>query len=77
VHTGFLQYARVGEDVNRQVAGDARRSESAMMVSYVRETDEEMWQRSNRTYRRLLASLSAEVRRRYGYLPSPTEELVV
>jgi integrase len=70
-----LQYARVGEDVNRQVAKDARLSESVMMANYVRETDEEMRQRSNRTYRRLLASLSPAVRRRYGYEPSPTEEL--
>lgn len=70
-----LQYARVGEDVNRQVAKDARLSESVMMANYVRETDEEMRQRSNRTYRRLLASLSPAVRRRYGYVPSPTEEL--
>lgn len=70
-----LQYARVGEDVNRQVAKDARLSESVMMANYVRATDEEMRQRSNRTYRRLLASLSPAVRRRYGYEPSPTEEL--
>ena len=34
-----------------------------------------MRQRSNRTCRRLLASLSPAVRRRYGYVPSPTEEL--
>ncbi len=30
---------------------------------------------SNRTNGRLLASLSPTVRRRYGYAPSPTEEL--
>jgi hypothetical protein len=70
-----LQYARVGEDVNRQVAGDARLSESVMMVNYVRETDEEMRQRSNRTYRRTVASLSPQLRRRYGYVPTASEEL--
>jgi hypothetical protein len=65
----------MGEDLNRQVAGDARLSESVMMANYVRETDEEMRQRSNRTYRRIVASLPPQVRRRYGYVPSPTEEL--
>jgi len=70
-----LQHARAGEDVNRQVAGDARLSESVMMTNYVRETDAEMRQRSNRTFQRILASLSPKVRRRYGYSPSPTAEL--
>ena len=70
-----LQYARVGEDVNRQVAADARLSESVMMTNYVRENDEQLRQKSNRTFHRLLASLPAQVRRRYGYVPSPTAEL--
>jgi integrase len=70
-----LQYARDGEDLNRQVASDARLSESVMMTNYVRETDKQMRERSNRTYHRIVASLSPAVRRRYGYVPSPTEEL--
>ena len=39
-----------------------------MMANYVRETDEEMRQRSNRTHHRIVASLSPKVRRRYGYV---------
>lgn len=37
------------------------------MTNYVEEEDEEMWQRSNRTRQRILASLSPEVARRYGH----------
>ena len=37
------------------------------MANYVEETDEEMRQRSIRTYQRILASLSPEVARRYGH----------
>jgi integrase len=44
-----LQHARRGEDINRQVAADARVSESVMMTNYVEETAEELRQRSNRT----------------------------
>jgi hypothetical protein len=62
-----LQHARRGEDINREVAADARVGESVLMTSYVKETDEELRARSNRTYRRLLASLAGEVARRYGH----------
>jgi hypothetical protein len=50
------------------VAGDARVSEAVLMTSYVKETDEELRQKSNRTYRRILASLTPEVARRYGHV---------
>jgi hypothetical protein len=62
-----LQYARSGEDVNRQVAADARLGEGVMMTNYVRETDEEMRQKSNRTFHRIVASLPPEVAARYGH----------
>src|SRR5262249_40280123 len=42
-----LQYARAGEDVNRQVAGDAKLGEAVMMTHYVQETDVQMRQASN------------------------------
>ena len=58
-----LQHARAGEDTNRRVAEDARLNESVMMAHYVTERDEELRQASNRTYRRILASLSTEVAR--------------
>ena len=40
-----------------------------MMAHYVVERDEEMRQASNRTYHRILVSLSLEVATRYGYHP--------
>lgn len=62
-----LQYARRGEDVNRQVALDARVTEGVMMTNYVLESDEELRQRSNRTFQRIIASLPPEVARRFGF----------
>ena len=70
-----LQHARRGEDINRQVAADACVSESVMMTNYVQENDEEMRQRSNRTYRRILASLPSDVANRYGYVRDERAEL--
>jgi integrase len=63
-----LQHARRGEDVNLRVAEDARVAEAVMMAHYVRETDEELRARSNRTFARIVASLSPEVARRYGHI---------
>jgi integrase len=62
-----LQHARRGEDINRRVAEDARVGESVMMTAYVKETDDELRARSNRTYARILASLDGEVARQYGH----------
>jgi integrase len=70
-----LQYARSGEDINRQVARDARVSETVLMTNYVRETDEELRAKSNRTYERILASLPPEVARRYGQILPAVEQL--
>ena len=70
-----LQYARRGEDINRQVAHDARVSETVMMTNYVKESDEELRQRSNRTYHRIVASLAPEVAERYGYVVNAKSEL--
>jgi integrase len=71
-----LQYARMGEDLNRQVAADARLGVSVMLTSYVKESDEEMRAKSNRTYRRIAASLPPEVARRYGHEEVDTDTLV-
>ena len=38
-----------------------------MMTNYVKETDEEMRAKSNRMYRRILASLDPKVAQRYGH----------
>jgi hypothetical protein len=46
-----------------------------MMTSYVRETDEELRQASNRTFRRILASLPSEVAFRYGYVEKAATKL--
>jgi len=70
-----LQHARRGEDINREVAADARVGESVMMASYVKEMDEELRARSNRTFRRILASLPVEVARRYGNVEEDRSEL--
>ena len=56
-----------GEDRNEAVAQDARISRAVMVRHYIDETDEELRQASNRTYHRLIAGLSTEVARRYGY----------
>jgi hypothetical protein len=62
-----LQYARVGEDVNRAVAADARVGEAVMMTSYVREGDEQLRQSSNRTYARIVAALPPALAIRLGH----------
>lgn len=71
-----LQYARRGEDINRQVAADARVSEAVMMSNYVRETDEEMRQKSNRIFARIRASLPSEAAKRYGFVETEKDRLV-
>jgi integrase len=74
-----LQGARRGEDRNDRVAQDARVSRSVMMRHYVDETEEELWQASNRHYHRILAGLTPELARRYGdeeaVAGSPEQEL--
>ena len=60
---------------DRQVAADVRVSESVMMTNYVKESDEEMRQRSNRTYRRIQASLSSEVAASYGHIQDARSEM--
>jgi hypothetical protein len=45
------------------------------MTNYVKETDEEMRQRSNRTYQRILASLSPKVAAQYGHIQDARSEL--
>jgi hypothetical protein len=46
-----------------------------MMKNYVRETDEEMRQKINRTFARVAASLSLEVAQRYQYKESEPDLL--
>ena len=70
-----LQHARRGEDINRQVAKDAKVSESVMMTNYVKEEDEELRAGSNRTFHRILASLSPEVAQRYGHVEVVVDSL--
>lgn len=70
-----LQQARRGEDINRQVAEDAKVGEVVMMTHYVTEEDDELRHRSNRTFWRIVASLPLDVSRRYGYVASPTDRL--
>ena len=62
-----LQFARIGEDVNLEIAHDAKVSAAVLTYHYVKETDEQLRQKSNRTYRRILAGLPSEVAKRHGY----------
>jgi hypothetical protein len=71
-----LQHARRGEDVNQLVASDASLTTAVMMVSYAEETSEELQQKSNRTFRRIRASLPLDVSTRYGAEESPFDRLV-
>ena len=70
-----LQYALRGDDVASQVAIDAGVSESVLMTNYAKETDVEARQRSNRTFRRILASLPPEVAIRYGFVHDARSEM--
>ena len=70
-----LQYARSGEDVNKQVAEDAGVSVGVMMTHYAKETDPEMRQKSNRTFRRIAGSLTPEVAMRFGYFADDLDSL--
>jgi integrase len=65
-----LQYARTGEDVNRQVAHDASVGERVMMGSYVNESDLEMRQRSNRTFSRIANGFGHDLATRLGWKES-------
>lgn len=70
-----LQYARSGEDLNRELASDARLSEGVMMTNYVKETDEQMRAKSNRMFRRILASLDPKVVQVYGHARTEGSQL--
>jgi hypothetical protein len=62
-----MQFARRGEDLNRQVADALRVSPSVMLEHYVIEGDAELRSYSNDTYYRIAAALPPEVARRYGH----------
>jgi len=70
-----LQYARRGEDASRRVAQDAGVSENVLMKHYVEESDPELREASNRTFKRVSASLPTEVACRYGYMEVVATEL--
>lgn len=62
-----MQHARRGEDINVRVAADVGVSESVMLTNYVSESENELRERSNRTYRRIVASLPPEIAQVYGH----------
>lgn len=70
-----LQYARIGEEATLLVAEDACVSSSVVKKHYIKETDDLLRKRSNRTYQRILAGLPADIARRYGHVEaSPSLE---
>lgn len=71
-----LQYALSAEHIQRSVADDASVSTAVMMSSYARVTDEELRQKSNRTYQRIRSSLSSEVAGRYGWELRPCDQIM-
>ncbi len=71
-----LQLALSGEHQISDVARDASITSGVMEASYAQEFDEELWRKSNRTYRRIRASLTQEVAVRYGYGDSERERLL-
>ena len=68
-----LQHARRGEDLNRQVAQDAKLNVSVMLDHYVDEEADQLRHASNRTFQRILASLPVDVAVRYGHKPADEE----
>jgi hypothetical protein len=62
-----LQRARQGEDINRQVAADARLGTDVMLASYVIEGSNEHRHASNRMFRRLTHALPPHLAQRFGF----------
>jgi len=61
-----LQHAWIGEDEAAQrVAEDARVGKEVLTAHYVKV---DLWRKSNRTFRRILAALPDEVSRRFGHV---------
>lgn len=71
-----LQYALSAEHIENSVAADASVSKAVMMTSYAQVTDEDLRQKSNRTYQRIRSSLSSEVASRYGWETRPTDQII-
>ena len=70
-----LQYARVGEDAARSLAKDAGVSEPVMMTHYVKEEDPQFRAASNAMFERLCLSMTPEVARAFGHVPTATAGL--
>jgi integrase len=64
-----MQHAHQGRGLG-EVAAGLQISPGVMMTNYVKQTDELRRQESNRTFQSILASLSPEVARRYGHVPT-------
>jgi hypothetical protein len=62
-----LQLAWDGEEHRRQALHDAKVSEKVLRASYLKQSDKELRDESNRNYHRIAAALPPEVARRYGY----------
>ena len=71
-----LQFALSGEQAKQEVAKDARITASVMAASYAQEFDEELWHKSNRTFRRILSSIPVDVAALYGYEETPADRLM-
>ena len=64
-----LQCAYRGGVADSKIASDASITDSVMHGNYVDDTDDELLLKSNRTFDRIVASLTLAVAQRYGYNP--------
>ena len=69
-----MQFALDGEedDATKKVADDAGVTEGVLLGHYAQP---KLWRNSNRTYRRILDSLPAEVAQRYGHVEDEVAKL--
>jgi hypothetical protein len=70
-----MQFALDGENINREVAGDLRVGEAVMNKSYVKETDEALRQKSNRTFYRIPLNWPRDLQERLGHVEESSAAL--
>lgn len=72
-----LQFAVDGDATNRRVAADARVNVGVMTTHYTTDREQQLRDRSNRTFERISRSLPEHVLIRYGYMPQKSDPLEV
>jgi integrase len=70
-----LQLAWDGDEARRQALADAKVSEKVLRTSYIKQSDKERREESNRNYYRIASALPPAVAGRYGYLETTLAQL--